>query len=397
MSGTAKKMTAEELQIFIAETVKAVVGTSVDDMRKENQNFFANFSGNGLPKDETTKDKGISIGKLIRTLAAGRGDPYRAEQIANKWFGADNGISKALAAGDATAGGFLVGEEMSSEVIELLYPQTVVRGSNPVMMPMTRGNLTLPKLNGGASSNYISENQNITPSEQNFATVQLVFKKLVTLVPVSNDLLRHASYNADAIVRDDLIQSMAVREDLAFLRGDGLNDTPLGIRNWAIAPNLITANATVNLDNVTSDLGDAVLALEEADVRMIRPVWFMSPKTKQYLMTVRDGNGNYAFRDEMLRGTLWGFMFKSTTQIPSNLGGGSNESEVYLVDMADAVIGESTTMTIDASSEAAYYDGSQVQSSFSRDQTVIRAIAEHDFVMRHDLSIAIITEVKWGN
>lgn len=396
MSGTAKKMTVEELQKFIGETVQTAVGKSVEEIRKENQTFFGQFLGKGQ-KTEEEKDKGISIGKLIRTLAAGRGDPFRAEQIATKWFGADNATSKALAAGDATAGGFLVGEEMSAEVIELLYPMTVVRGSNPVMMPMSRGNLTLPKLNGGAASNYIAENQNIIPSEQNFATVQLVFKKLVTLVPVSNDLLRFASYNADSIVRDDLIMSMSVREDLAFLRGDGLQDTPVGIRNWAIAPNILVANPTVNLDNVTKDLGDMVLALEVANVRMIRPVWFMSPKTKQYLMTVRDGNGNYAFRDEMLRGTLWGFMFKSTTQIPSNLGGDSDESEVYLVDMADAVIGESTSMTIDASSEAAYFDGAQVQSSFSRDQTVIRAIAEHDFVMRHDLSIAIMTEVTWGN
>jgi len=393
---TNPKFTIEDIKKIINESVQQVMKKSVDAIRKENQAFLNPLLA-GFKKEEPKLDKGIGIGRVIRALAAGRGDPFRAEQHATKWWGSDNSTSKALSAGDATAGGFLVGEEMSSEVIELLYPLTVVRGSNPVIMPMSRGNLTLPKLNGGASSNYISENQNIIPSEQNFATVQLVFKKLVTLVPVSNDLLRFASYNADAIVRDDLISSMAVREDAAFLRGDGTQDTPKGIFNWAVAPNILITNPTVNLDNVTTDLKNAVLALEQANVRMLRPVWFMSPKIKQYLMTVRDGNGNYAFRDEMLRGTLWGFMFKSSTQIPSNKGGGLNQSEVYLVDMADSVIGESTSMTIDASSEAAYYDGVQVQSSFSRDQTVIRAIAEHDFVMRHDLSIAILTEVEWGN
>jgi len=390
---TQTKLTKEALEDLINKTVEKAMGKSFAELKTENQNFIKQFVSQ---KSEKEPEKGLKMGKLIRALAAGRGDPERAKRIADKWFGDDNGISKALAAGDATAGGFLVGEEMSSEVIELLRPQAVVRRSNPVIMTMDRGNLTLPKITGGASSSYIGENDNGGLTEQTFGTVKLTFKKMVTLVPVSNDLLRFASYNADAIVRDDLVMSMATREDLAFIRGDGLNDTPLGMRNWALPGNIFAANATVNLDNVTIDLGNAVLNLENANVRMIRPTWYMNPKTKKYLMTVRDGNGNYAFRDEMLRGTLWGFPFQSTTQIPSNLGSG-DKSEVYLTDMADAVIGESTEMTIDASGEAAYFDGATVQSSFSRDQTVIRAIAEHDFVMRHDASISVITDVAWGN
>lgn len=395
MSGN-NKLTKEDLEKLISEQVEAVMGKSLTELRSENQNFVKElFSKQAQAKQE--QEKGLKMGRLIRCLAAGRGDPLRAARHADKLFGEDNATSKALAAGDATAGGFLVGEEMSSEVIELLRPQAVVRRANPVMMPMDRGNLTLPKITGGAQSSYVGENDNGGLTEAAFGTVKLTFKKMVTLVPVSNDLLRFASYNADAIVRDDLVQSMATREDLAFIRGDGLQDTPLGMRNWAPAANVFDANATVNLDNVTNDLGTALLNLENADVRMIRPTWFISPTTKKYLMTVRDGNGNYAFRDEMLRGTLWGFPFHSTTQIPANLGGGSNESEVYLVDMADAVIGESTDMTIDASGEAAYFDGATVQSSFSRDQTVIRAIAEHDFAMRHDASISVITAVTWGS
>lgn len=387
----SQKMTKEQLEGLINDTVKTVVGKSIDELRTENQNFLKQFT---KPVSEKEKEKGLQMGRLIRALAAGKGDPERASRIADKWFGEDNTTSKALSSGDATAGGFLVGEEMSSEVIELLRPQAVVRRSNPVVMPMDRGSLTLPKITGGASSSYVGENDNGGVTEQTFGTVKLTFKKMVTLVPVSNDLLRFASYNADAIVRDDLVMSMANREDLAFIRGDGSLDTPMGMRYWAPTANVFDANATVNLDNVTADLGTAVLNLENADVRMIRPTWFINPKTKKYLMTVRDGNGNYAFRDEMLRGTLWGFPVQSTTQIPNNLGAGT-ESEVYLADMADAVIGESTDMTIDASGQAAYFDGSTVQSSFSRDQTVIRAIAEHDFVMRHDASISVITAVKW--
>jgi HK97 family phage major capsid protein len=129
---------------------------------------------------------------------------------------------------------------------------------------------------------------------------------------------------------------------------------------------------------------------------MVRPAWFMAPRTKTFLMTQRDGLGNFAWRTEMAAGTLMGFPFYTTTQIPTNLGVGSNESELYLAEMTMAVLGESERLLIDASTEAAYWDGTQLQSTYSRDQTAIRAIAEHDFAMRHDQAIVVLQAVKWG-
>jgi HK97 family phage major capsid protein len=114
-----------------------------------------------------------------------------------------------------------------------------------------------------------------------------------------------------------------------------------------------------------------------------------------YLMTVRDANGNFAFREELLSGKLWNFPYGTTTQIPVNLGGGADESEVYLVDMADVVIGDATSIIIDASTEAAYHDGANVVAAFSQDQTVVRAIVQHDIGMRHDASVAVLAQVKW--
>jgi hypothetical protein len=64
--------------------------------------------------------------------------------------------------------------------------------------------------------------------------------------------------------------------------------------------------------------------------------------------------------------------------------------------MADAVIGDATSIIIDTSTEAAYHDGTQVVAAFSQDQTVVRAIVQHDFGMRHDASVAVLTQVTWA-
>ena len=95
----------------------------------------------------------------------------------------------------------------------------------------------------------------------------------------------------------------------------------------------------------------------------------------------------------MAGGTLLNFPFAVTSQIPSNLGTGANESEVYFVDFGDAIIGESSLVELAVSEEAAYYNGISVVAAFSLDQTVIRAIARHDFALRRSVAGAVLTEV----
>jgi HK97 family phage major capsid protein len=149
-------------------------------------------------------------------------------------------------------------------------------------------------------------------------------------------------------------------------------------------------------ENVIHDLGRLITLLMQSNVRMIRPSWVMAPRTQIALMTALDANSNYVFRQEMLGGTLWGWPFATTTQIPIDLTVTvTAESELYLADFADVVIGETTSLMLSASDTAAYHDGSGVVSAFSLDQNVVRAIVEHDMVVRHAESIAYLKDVDW--
>jgi len=389
------ELTREKLYALIAEVVGEQIAPLKESTSQQNS-WLQSLIGNRLQEKEVEVPKGQTLARILRALAAGKGDPIRAAAWAEKQW-KDSNVAKALAAGDATAGGFLVPEAMSAEIIELLRPMSVVRRMNPIVIPMDTGTLRLPTISGGANASYVGENVNITKTEPTFGQVVLTFKKLAALVPISNDLLRMPTVGADTIVRDDLVAAIAEREDLAFIRDNGTADTPKGLRFFAPAANLINVNATVNLANITGDLVNLVLALRNNNVRMLRPGWLWAPRTEMFLATIRDGNGNYAFRDEMMqRGTFWGWPFAATTQIPINLAvTDTAESEIYLVDFADAVIGDFTSLILDASGEAAYNDGTNVVAAFSLDQTVVRAIAQHDFVMRHNPSVAVLIDVDW--
>lgn len=400
-------MTKAELEAMIKDTV----GTAVADVRKEMEEkgkesgvashaVMAEILG-GIKGQlqHVSPQKGRVAAQIVRALVGGKNDPAKAFEYAKRTYGADaeatKAFEKALSAGDAVGGGFLIREEYSSDFIELLRPMSAVRKLNPIIVPMDSGTLRMSGLAAGATGGYIGENNNIPKSEQSFRQLVASAKKLAVLTPVSNDLIRRNSAQADTVVRDDLVAGMATLSDVKFIRSPGSNGEPKGLKYWAKSTNKFNANATVNLANVTTDIGKAILKLMENNSRMLRPGWIFAPRTFMYLFTVRDGNGNFVFRDELRGGTFFSYPFAVTSQIPVNLGGGTDESEVYFADFADVVIAEATQILLDASETAAYHDGANVQAAFSLDQTVVRAIVEHDLVVRHEESIAVIEQVKW--
>ena len=387
-------MTKEELVQLIddvlGEKLKDVLQQQSDNQQKWIEKILAS------QRQQEQKAEKPNVGRLIRALAAGKGDPQKAAAFAQKAW-KDEAIVKALQTDEGEAGGYLVPEEYSSQLIEYLRPLAVVRRMNPVIIPMETGTMSMPAVTGGASAEYIGEGTNVPKSQPTFGQVKLTWKKLACLVPISNDLIRFSSPKADEVVRNDLVGAMAQREDAAFIRDDGNNDKPKGLLNWIATANKFDANETVNLANVTIDLAKAIYYLRKNETKFLNCGWILSPGSELYLRTIRDSNGNFAFKGEMDQGRLFGFPFGVTTQVPDNLGDGEDESEIYFVDFADAAIGESSRVEIEISSEAAYYDGSNVVSAFSLDQTVLRAIARHDFAMRRNTSGAVIQAVTWGS
>lgn len=338
------------------------------------------------------REKGENLAIMVRALVSGKGDLRAAAGYAEK-EGAPE-IAAALNTSTPSAGGYIVPPNYVPELIELLRPASVVRSLGARTLPMPGGTLTMPKVTAGSSASYGKEGDDIETSEPTFGDLNLSKKKLTALVPISNDLVRFSSPNANAFVRDDLIQSIGVREDQAFLRDDGTDNTPKGLRYLAKPTNVITANATVNVQNVANDAGQLELALLGRNIRMTTPGWVFAPRTLVFLQNLKDGNGNKVY-PEIATGKWGSYPYRVTTSIPVNLGANGDESEIYLTDFSEAIIGEATGLILDVSSEAAYIENGQLVSAYSRDQTVVRAITEHDFGLRHDYATAVLIGVKW--
>ncbi len=355
-------------------------------------------STKGVPavhvKAELKQYPGAGMARLAMAVAAGKGDMQLAEQFAAKEIG-DAGIAMVISTA-AGSGGALIPENLHSEVIELLRPRTIVRKLGARPLPLPNGNLSMPRLSGGATSGYVGEGIDAKATGGSTDDVKLSAKTMITLVPLSNQLIGFAGYNVEQLVLGDMIAAMSVREDKAFLRDDGSNNTPTGFKKVATdAGRTVAWTGTADLATIDAYLDSLMLMLMNSDSMMINPGWGMSPRSWMKLFGLRDGNGNKVY-PEMAQGLLKGYPIAHTNTIPVNLGAGTNQTEIYFADWNDVVIGEQDNMTIDFSREATYVDAAgELVSAFARNQSLIRLVGNHDVGFRHPEGLVLGTAVTW--
>lgn len=349
------------------------------------------------PVPAVPAEKGIRFARMARAMAASGGIVRLAAEQAEAW--GDSGLFANQNMGTGAAGGVLVPEDVSAEIIELLRPASVIMRGGPRVVPLPNGNLTMNRKTAGANFAYTGEQQDIGATGITLGQVKLSAKKLTGLIPISNDLLRSASVAADRLVRDDIVEGSAIAMDTAFLRSVGGDYSPLGLRYQLAGTafeslNILAVTAGNTLASITGDLGRMELALLNQNIGLAGAAWIGAPRTMMRLRNIRDGNGNYAF-PEMQQGQLRGRPFFDTNTVPINLGGGA-ESELYLVGFPHVLVGEHSGLEIATSTEAAYKDAAgTMQAAFSRDETVIRAIQHHDIGLRHLPAVAVLTAVNW--
>lgn len=394
ITAEATKLTASlEKQFGSLDAAKAAGQTT---------NFFEREGMAANARKTANDGKQHKAGRYLRLIAQARGNLDAAKSMATARGehdlakAVDSAIKlsqeKAMSYSDFSAGGALVPEEFSAEVIGLLYSQLAVMELGADMVPMPSGSLTIPFLDTGVTAYYVGEVQNITPSQQATGQLQLVAKKLAAIVPISNDLLRTPSANADRFVQNDLLRRLKVRSEQAFIRGTGVGE-PKGIRNHAIAGN-VNAISGATLQNKVDDLGSCQRRVKELDVPLEKGGYIIAPRTEWALKQTLDGLGNFVFMKAMEAGVLMGVPFRSTTIIPTNLAG--SNSEIIFGAFAHVLIGDTEQIEISAHPDGAFFDGSSVQAGVSLDVTPMRAIARHDLACRYrGKEIAVLTGVTY--
>ncbi|RZF64281.1 phage major capsid protein [Sphingomonas populi] len=341
-------------------------------------------------------EPGAMVGRIAIALAAtgGRDQRAMADHAQQIWGEQTGQIVANMEQSTATKGGYLVDTAYSADFIGLLRPKVVIRNAGARSVPMPDGNITMRKQTGTTSAGYVGERTPAPTTDIAVGSLSMSAKTLRALVPITNQLLRRAAFGVDAMVRDDLVTSAAIKEDQQFLRGTGSDLAPAGLRSLIVAGNVLTMTANPTLVTVRSDMARLKLKVVNANVPLSKCAYIMSPTSQSFLENITDANGNKAF-PEVAQGRFGIYPIYVTTSVPDNLGAGSNESEIYFGDFEQFLIGDTYQVTLAASDSAAYDDNGTIRSAFSNDETVIRLIEEHDTELRYDAAFAVLTGVVW--
>jgi HK97 family phage major capsid protein len=374
-------MGEKTVQDLIAEGVEAKMA----EVEKKYEGLFNKQAPAAVVK-EPEVDGSITAARYVKLLALHNGDVEKVAKTAERMYPRDaylNDTVKALSATNPSDGGFLVPEAFANELITPLYNSLAIMQAGARRIPMPNGNLSIPRMDTGASVGYIGENSNAGKTQQVFGDVKLSAKKLAALIPVSNDLLRSTSIAADMFIRDDLVRQMQIKMDYTALYGIGSAHSPSGLSGLLPSDQIVGSSSTAFTSSIPADLIGKLLG---ANVPMNNAKWIINGQTFAYLINLATTTGHFLFRDEMLEAkTLTGVPYIISNQVAWT-DDTVDYVDIFLGDFSDFIIGEQLGLEITSSNTASYYDGSSDQSSFQKDQTVIRALSTHDFAVRHTAS-----------
>lgn len=307
--------------------------------------------------------------------------------------------TKAMSAGSAADGGYIVPTQYIAEIIELLRADSVVMSLGATMLnDLTGGAIDFPKQTGGATAYWVDENQDITPSQQSLGNLTLNPKAVACLVKMSNRLLKLSNPSAEAMVRRDIALTLALKIDLAAMFGSGVESEPLGIANTAgIGSHVIGDNGGVfNFDDVSSMEG--LLEDENALRGNLGFAWHGKVKRqlkrqKYDTYTSQTTNQPYIaglpMSDAKLKDAL-GYNFATSSQVPTDgikgTSTGGTLSSVIFANWVELLIAQWGGMEIFASSETS--------DAFQKNQTWVRILQEVDMGLRHPESFAICADAE---
>jgi HK97 family phage major capsid protein len=142
-----------------------------------------------------------------------------------------NSLMRDLTVGGDGTGEQLVGtDHLGSEFIEHLKNETVAGQLGVRFITNARGNIQIPKLTGGTTFGWAAtENAGVSESTPTTALVEFSPKRGGTFVDISKTLMIQSDPSVEAIVRQDLLDSLDVAVDAAMFHGTGSDGQITGI------------------------------------------------------------------------------------------------------------------------------------------------------------------------
>lgn len=302
----------------------------------------------GMSKTET---KSYSFIKAIRAAISGdwskAGLELEASKAAEKNIGQKRGSfviphdvlieQRDLTVGTGTGDQIVGTNLMAGSFIEALRNRMVLKQAGAGVMAGLVGDVAIPKRVTSTTAYWVTEDGAPSESASAFGQVSLSPKTVAAYEDISRKLILQGTPDAEKLVRDDMVQSLALAIDLAGFHGTGANYQPTGIAATnGIGSVVGGANGAAPDRADIIDLETAV-AVDNADVGRLSYVTNALVRGKLKQTETVSGSGQFVWNDNMLNG----YNAYVSNQISSTLTKGTSTakcSAIFYGNFADLII-----------------------------------------------------------
>lgn len=223
------------------------------------------------------------------------------------------GETRSQTAADSTKGGYLVGTNIAATA-DRFRPALKVESMGATILRNLTGDLELPNLAASGSAFWIGEDQNTTRSDAEFEKVAMSPRTISGEYQLSRRLMIQSNESIENLLRKDLGFLLAQGLDAAAINGAGTPTEPVGVLNSGI-------EKVATADALTDTIADLIAALQLDDVNGSR-AFLTNPTVMAIARKIKNGNGDPV----PFTSTFHNERVEVTTQVPTNIGAGSNKS-----------------------------------------------------------------------
>jgi HK97 family phage major capsid protein len=124
----------------------------------------------------------------------------------------------------------LVATDLLAEAfIDVMRARALTAQLGARVLPGLIGDVDIPRKSAGGAFYWLAETEDVTPSEMGLQSVALTPKTVAGALPVSRKMRKQSSIAVEQLLRDDLVDGIAVEIDRAVIQGSGASNEPTGI------------------------------------------------------------------------------------------------------------------------------------------------------------------------
>ena len=366
LSAEVKDIDADLKRMRDHEKLKAETATPVtpDAGTKEDASIKAR-RGEAIMRPNANLPKGAGFVRYFCALAQSKGVVASALAVARQWRdstpevenvlsfaekrGGVTGIyapdgpmtayKAAVAAGNTTdtnwASPLVQYDNMASEFVELLRPQTIIGKLRLRRVPF---NIRFPSQSSGSSMGWVGQGLGKAVSKLQLSTNTLGFAKAAGIVVVTKELAALSSPAALDLVSTDMQKSMIQFLDEEFIDpgvAASANVSPASITNGLTSQNQATGSTLATFE---VDWATAITTMIDANVPLGDVVAIMTPYTAMKIGMLRDAGGNIAYANVGVNGgNIGGVPVITSNSVPHSTSAGSiivfvAQGEIFLAD-----------------------------------------------------------------